>query len=251
MCDLLVLWLLEWYSEGVWQAAAEWALSLSLLFVPADLRRRVCGAVSRPRRSLSCYKTHSASHSTPVVSHYDRDAICHSMTNSLGGSSKSWVNQTKANDFVFEQVCVFVRVCGIFPGRKDSSHGEFCFGICHSISHLGVWSHNESTDQCSASTELGRCAEYEMNLLDKLSGSLACAHSGEGGGMSVGVTIDGYLCSQVELWRRAAVEQVQLHQHASVRGWTAGRAWGGDAHYDVSDEVGSTRKSNNRGKNSK
>lgn len=53
------------------------------LLVPADLRRGVCSALSGPGRGPGRDTTHATSHPTPVVSHYDRDAVCHSMTNSL------------------------------------------------------------------------------------------------------------------------------------------------------------------------
>lgn len=59
--------------------------------------------------------------------------------------------------------------------------------------------------------------------------------------MSAGPGATAVLCSQVELRRRSAVEQVQLHQHAAVCGWRAGRAWGGDAHHDVSGTQCSVR----------
>lgn len=58
-----------------------------------------------------------------------------------------------------------------------------------------------------------------------------CAHSW---GISSGPLWSSCLCSQVELRRRTAVEQIQLHQHALVCGRGARRARRGDSHHDVS-----------------
>lgn len=80
-------------------------------------------------------------------------------------------------------------------------------------------------------------------VVRQLLGSLACAHSR---GISAGPLCYCCLCFQAELQWRTPVEQVQLHQHASVCGRGAGRAWGGDSHHDVSTKRHTGEQSNNK-----
>lgn len=79
-------------------------LLLLSFFIPADLWWGVCSALSESRRRLSRNKTHSTSYPTPVVSHYDRDAICHCMTNS---NVLSYSNKGRSFFFFISQTGVY------------------------------------------------------------------------------------------------------------------------------------------------
>lgn len=118
--------------------------------------------------------------------------------------------------------------------RKAASHRKICFDNYHSLSPFCVQSRNESSFHWSLFARQSASAlHWKWNqVVRQFSGSLACAHSR---GISAGLRCNSCLCSQVELRRGAAVEQVHLHQHTSVCGRRAGRARGGDAHHDVSD----------------
>lgn len=142
-------------------------------FVPADLRWGVCCAVSWPRWSLSGNKTHSTSHPSPVVSHRDRDVICHSMTYfpQRKPASLKLVKQ--------RQMRLCLKLWDNILVRKPSSHGKVRFDNCHSISPFRVWSHNESRFYWSVFTERRASALRGIwnKVVRQLSGSLACAHS--------------------------------------------------------------------------
>lgn len=141
---------------------------------------------------------------------------------------------------------------GIILRTEATSHGEFCFDNCHSISPFCVSSRNElSFRSCSLSrAPQPLCGIWTKVVRQALRVISSCTQwRVERVGFLCNLLV--FVCSQVELRRRTPVEQVQLHQHTSVRGRGAGRTRGGDSHHDVSGRDLSTEKSITRGNKSK